>query len=83
MQSSILLTDQIEKDLNYIVKEQNQKNITLAVHPFIEAYFSKGLPSKKQKWFLKYGRKINVRPVGSQQILEYHFFNKDEEEIKI
>ena len=83
VQSSILLTDQIEKDLNYLVKEQNQKNITLAVHPFIEAYFSKGLPSKKQKWFLKYGRKINVRPVGSQQILEYHFFNKDEEEIKI
>lgn len=83
VQSSILLTDQIEKDLNYIVKEQNQKNITLAVHPFIEAYFSKGLPSKKQKWFLKYGRKINVRPVSSQQILEYHFYNKDEEEIKI
>ena len=83
VQSSILLTDQIEKDLNYLVKEQNQKNITLAVHPFIEAYFSKGLPNKKHKWFLKYGRKINVRPVSSQQILEYHFYNKDEEEIKI
>lgn len=83
VQSSILLTDQIENDLNYLVQEQNQKNITLAVHPFIEAYFSKGLPSKKQKWFLKYGRKINVRPVSSQQILEYHFYNKDEEEIKI
>ena len=83
VQSSILLTDQIERDLSYIIKEQNQKNITLTVHPFIEAYFTKGLPSKKQKWFLKFGRKINVKPVASHQILEYHFYNKSEEEIKV
>lgn len=83
VQSSILLADQIESDLNYLVKEQNQKNLTLAVHPFIEAYFTKGIPSRKHKWFLKYGRQINVKPVASQQILEYHFYNKNEEEIKI
>ncbi|MBI3502098.1 MAG: Rne/Rng family ribonuclease [Bacteroidetes bacterium] len=83
IQSSILLVDQIEKDLNYLMKEQNQKNITLAVHPFLEAYFTKGIPSKSQKWFLKYGRRIRVKPVSSHHILEYHFFNKDEEEIKI
>ncbi|MBI4929953.1 MAG: Rne/Rng family ribonuclease [Bacteroidetes bacterium] len=83
VQSSILLADQIEKDLSYLVREQNQKNLTLAVHPFIEAYFTKGIPSRKQKWFLKYGRSINVKPVSSHHILEYHFYNKNEEEIKI
>ncbi|HNO71051.1 MAG TPA: Rne/Rng family ribonuclease [Bacteroidia bacterium] len=83
VQASILLTDQIERDLDYLVKEQNQKNLTLAVHPFIEAYFTKGLLSKKQKWFLKYGRKINIKPVTSHHILEYHFYNKEEDEIKI
>jgi ribonuclease G len=83
VQSSILLVDQIEKDLDYLVKEQNQKNITLAVHPFLEAYFTKGLPSRKTKWLMKYGKRIRVRPVSSHHILEYHFFNKDEEEIKV
>ncbi|TAL56327.1 MAG: Rne/Rng family ribonuclease [Bacteroidetes bacterium] len=83
VQSTILLADQIEKDLHYLVKEQNQRNVTLAVHPFLEAYFTKGIPSRKQKWFLKYGRAINVKPVASQQILEYHFYNKNEEEIKV
>jgi len=83
VQSSILLVDQIEKDLNYLVKEQNQKNVTLAVHPFIEAYFTKGIPSRSQKWFLKYGRRIRVKPVTAHHILEYHFYNKEEEEIKI
>jgi len=83
VQSSILLTDQIEKDLSYLLKEQNQRNITLAVHPFIEAYFTKGFPSKSQKWFLKYGKRVRIKPVTSHHILEYHFYNKEEEEIKI
>ena len=83
VQSTVLLVDQIEKDLDYLVKEQNQKNVTLAVHPFIEAYFTKGLPSRKQKWFLKYGKRIRVKPVNAHHVLEYHFYNKDEEEIKI
>lgn len=83
VQSSILLVDQIEKDLHYLVKEQNQRNITVAVHPFIEAYFTKGFPSRSHKWLLKYGKRIRVKPVTSHHILEYHFYNKDEEEIKI
>ncbi|MEK6615857.1 MAG: ribonuclease E/G, partial [Bacteroidota bacterium] len=83
VQSSILLADQIEKDLRYLVKEQNQKDITLAVHPFIEAYFTKGIPSRSHKWFLKYGKRIRVKSVTAHHILEYHFYNKEEEEIKI
>lgn len=83
VQSSILLTDQIEKDLHYLIKEQNQRNITLAVHPFLEAYFTKGFFNRKRQWLFKYRRKIHVKPVASQQILEYHFFNNEEEEIKV
>src|ERR1035437_161854 len=83
VRSTILLVDQIEKDLDYLVKEQNQKNVTLAVHPFTEAYFTKGIPSRKHKWFLKYGKRIRVKPVNAHHVLEYHFYNKDEEEIKI
>ncbi len=83
VQSTILLADQIERDLHYLVKEQNQKNVTLAVHPFLEAYFTKGLPSRKQRWLLKYGKSINVKSVSTHHILEYHFYNKNEEEIKI
>ncbi|MFH1005355.1 MAG: Rne/Rng family ribonuclease [Bacteroidota bacterium] len=83
VQSSILLLDQIEKDLNYLVKEQNQRGILLTVHPFIDAYLNKGLPTIRHKWFLKYRRKIKVKAVTSHHILEYHFFNKNEEEIEI
>lgn len=83
VQSSVLLLDQIEKDLDYLVKQQNQHGITLTVHPYLEAYLSKGLPSIRAKWLLRYRRKINVKPVTSHHMLEYHFFNKNEEEIKV
>lgn len=83
VQASILLTDQIEKDIEYLIKQQNQKNITLAVHPFIEAYFTKGFPNRKLKWMLKYRRRIDIKPVSSHHILEYRFYNKEQEEIKI
>ncbi len=83
IQASILLMDQIENNLRYIVKEQNQKNVTLCVHPYLEAYLTKGLFSVRKKWSWKIGGKIKVRPVSSYQFLEYHFLDKNEDEIKV
>lgn len=84
IQASILLIDQIENNLRYILTEQNEKEVTLCLHPFIEAYISKGLfTSIKGKWKRKYGKKINLRPVSSYHFMEYHFLNKNEDEIKL
>lgn len=82
-QPSILLMDQIENNLKYIIKEQNNKQVTLCVHPYLEAYLTKGLISLRKKWSWKLGGKIKVRPVSSYHFLEYHFLNKAEEEIKM
>ena len=83
IQASILLMDQIENNLRYITKEQNVKNVTLFVHPFLEAYLTRGLISSiRRKWRYKYG-KFEVKPVNSYQFLEYRFFNKEGDEIKI
>lgn len=83
VQSTILLIDQMENDLGYLIRQQNQKNITLYVHPFIEAYLTKGFLNHKHKWFLKYRRRIHLKSNSHYHILEYRFFNKDEEEIRI
>lgn len=83
IQASILLMDQIENNLRYILKEQNESGITLCVHPYLEAYITKGFfTSLKRKWSKKYG-KFKVRAVSSYNFLEYHFLNKNEDEIKI
>ncbi len=83
IQASILLVDQIENNLRYILKEQNESAVTLCVHPYLEAYLNRGFISLRRKWSYKYKKKINVRPVESYNFLEYHFLNKKEDEIKI
>jgi ribonuclease G len=83
IRSSILLLDDIENNFNYILVEQNEKSITLCVHPYIEAYIKKGLISKQIKWYFKYNQWIKVKANPSYQITEFRFLNAKEEEIKL
>ncbi len=80
---TILLLDDIETNFNYILVEQNEKGITLCVHPYIEAYIKQGLITRQMKWYFKYGQWIKVKSSPSYQITEFHFFNAKEEEIKL
>ncbi|WP_342646582.1 Rne/Rng family ribonuclease [Mucilaginibacter sp. CSA2-8R] len=83
IRSSILLLDDIENNFNYILVEQNEKNITLVVHPYIEAYIKKGLISRQMKWYFKYSQWIKVKANPSYQITEFRFMNAKDEEIKL
>ncbi len=80
---TILLLDDIETNFNFILVEQNEKGITLCVHPYIEAYIKQGLITRQMKWFFKYNQWIKVKSNPAYQITEFHFFNSKEEEIKL
>jgi ribonuclease G len=80
---TILLMDDIENNFNYILVEQNEKHITLCVHPYIEAYIKKGIYTRQMKWYIKYSQWIKVKSNPAYQITEFHFFNAKEEEIKL
>jgi ribonuclease G len=82
-QATILLIDEIENNLRYIVQQLNQKKISLVTHPFVEAYLTKGFYSVQHKWFAKYKRWINVRKSDAYQFLEYRFFDSKGEEINL
>lgn len=83
IKASIILMDDIENNLNYILKEQNEKSITLCVHPYIEAYIKKGFISRQLKWFFDYNKWVKVNAVPSYYLTEFHFLNSKEEEIKL
>jgi ribonuclease G len=80
---TILLLDDIENNFNYILEEQNEKNITLCVHPYIEAYIKKGLFNRQMKWYFKYNQWIKIKSNPAYQITEFHFFSNKDEEIKL
>jgi ribonuclease G len=83
IQPSMLITDEIENNLRYLYKEQNQSGLQIWVSPMLEAYIKKGFPSMQMRWFMRYKTWIKVKPVSSFHVLEYHFLNKNEEEIKL
>jgi ribonuclease G len=84
-QPSILFVEQIENTLRYISREQNEKELTLQVHPYVEAYLTKGwwFNSIVSKWKKAYGTKLKVTPMQSYSFMEYKFFNKIEDEIVV
>lgn len=80
---SIILIDDIENNIRYLIQEQNEKNLTLRVHPYIHSYLTRGLWSIKWQWSWKYKTNIKIISTYSYHFLEYRFFNKLDDEIKI
>jgi ribonuclease G len=80
---SVLLTDDIENNISYLIREQNESHLMLWVHPYVYAYLTKGWFNIRWKWSRKYKMKIHIEPQSSYHFLEYHFFNKLGDEIKM
>jgi len=80
---SILFIDELENNIRYLIQEQNEKVLTLVLHPFLFAYLTKGVYSQRLKWYFKFNRQIKIKQNKSYHFLEYHFFNKNKDEIKI
>ncbi|MDX1445928.1 Rne/Rng family ribonuclease [Lishizhenia sp.] len=81
--ASILFTEEIETNLDFLIQDKKETDITLLVHPYIEAYFKRGLISKQVKWFFKYKKWIPVRGITANHFMEYSFVNKKNEKIAL
>lgn len=81
--ASILITDQIEEHIEHLFVKQNEQDLVLALHPFLYAYYTKGIISKRVKFFFKYKKWISLVKDSSLGITEFHFLNKDGEEIDL
>ena len=82
IKSSMMIVDEIENNLNYLIQDQNEKNISLGVHPFIAAYLTKGIKSLQVKWLLKYNRWVKIKPMKQFHIMQFQFYNNNDEEIQ-
>ena len=82
--STLLLEDEIEKNLSYLLTHQH-KDLTLVVHPILYSYFTKGFffRSKVWKWRWKFGQQVKIKANTNYHLTEFHFFDKHEEEIKL
>jgi ribonuclease G len=80
---TILFTDELERDLAFIVDKIKTRKLILNVHPFIASYLTKGIISVRMKWNMKHKISLKVQPVTSYYMLEYHFCDQDGNEIDL
>jgi ribonuclease G len=80
---TILFTDELENALSFIVGKIKTRSIILNVHPFVASYLKKGIFPLSRKWNLKYKILLKVQAVTSYHMLEYHFFDRDDNEIDL
>ena len=78
-QHPCIRTDELENNIQYLLQEQNEKSLKITLHPHTYAFLTKGFPSIQHKWFMKFNKWIKLEPVSSHHMLEYHFFNKNDE----
>ncbi|NVO10253.1 MAG: Rne/Rng family ribonuclease [Bacteroidales bacterium] len=80
---TIIFDEQIENQLAFFVNEKGLNNLVLKLHPYIAAFICKGFISKRIKWMFKYTCRIKVIPISSYQLLEFHFFDRNDIEIEL
>jgi ribonuclease G len=81
--ASIQVTDDIDNSIDDLLVTQNQSGITLSVHPFLYAYYTKGLISRQMKWYLKYYKWVKVVNDSSLGLTDYRIEDERGEEIQL
>ena len=81
--ASVLVADQIEQTVDYLLGKQNERSLTLLVHPYLYAYFKAGTISRRLKWFLEYFKWVKIVEDSSLALTEFHFINSAGEEIEV
>lgn len=80
---TVLIVDDMKRDLDYIVTNRPKTKITLEVHPFIYAFLKKGIPSEQMRLYMKYNKWIKIKQNNDFHMLEYKFFDSRNDEIRI
>jgi len=70
----VLIIDDICNSLQLLVKSQKEKQLTLAVHPFLHAYLTKRF--YPLRWMIQYKCRLKLNSKSSFQLLEYRFYSK-------
>jgi len=79
--SALLIIEDLENMIEYLIDKQFEKGFYLTVHPFIYAYLTKGIISKQWKWFLRFQRWIQIVANQNYSIVDFKFYNKNNDQI--
>jgi ribonuclease G len=79
--ASILIIDQIERDLNFIMQNMNKPSLKLVTHPIVRAFLQQKFYSYQRKWYMKYSTLIKISDSNNLHLLQYEFLDKNNDKI--
>jgi ribonuclease G len=83
-QPSVLFTEQLESKIEYLTFTLGTKEFALHIHPYVDAYISKGFFSNiKRRWKKMYGNGCKIISNEKLGFLEYKFYDKNGVEMNL
>lgn len=76
----VVIVERMSEVIRTLLQKEKGR-MYLHVHPFVEAYLTKGLMSIQTKWFFKYKKWVTIIPRDSFKYLEYKIYNDKKEEL--
>ncbi|MBP5545958.1 MAG: Rne/Rng family ribonuclease [Bacteroidales bacterium] len=84
IKSSLVVIDEIESSLKYLLTSANERRLTLVTHPYVHAYLTKGwLKSIRSQWKRKYHIRLDMQPSEKYSLLDFKFFHPNGDEIQM
>ncbi len=80
---TILLVDEIERDIRFILQSRPNISLFLHAHPFVTAFLKKGFWNTQKKWYKKFQKWIRIKPEDDYGLTEYHFYDYNQDEIRL
>jgi len=82
--ASIILADEISNDVDFLMRQNKERGLTLRVNPFVAAFLRHGFRNYIWKWFWKYNfRRVKVIDDQALGFTEVKYVNGKGEEIKV
>ena len=77
IQSSVVIDEQIERQLAYHVNDRNIKTLTLKTSPILGAFLKRGFfSSYLSKWRKKFKCRLDLLEVSDFSVLQYEFYDE-------
>lgn len=84
VQPSLLFTDTLYDKLKYVAEELKLRDVTMYVHPYVDAYLKKGLfTSIYRTWRRSLGKGFKIVPDQSLAMLQYKVIDANHNEIDL
>ncbi len=68
---TILLVDEIEREMAYFSREEGYRYIDIELHPYLSAYLTKGLISRRLQWVFKFKTWFKITSADNFYLSQY------------